>query len=136
MNTSPAPVLKTKLAQVRGLGSAKSGTHHWTMQRLSAVALIPLSLWFLYGLMTDVLSDSGGLESAYNWLSSPIQGACMILMVIALFIHAQLGLQVIIEDYVHREWLKISLLVAMKGFYMFLTTLGIVSVLAIMFHAA
>jgi len=79
------------LARVRGLGSAKDGTHHWIVQRMTAVALIPLTLWFVVSLISLIGSD---LVAVQSWLSSPFNAVMMILTLVAGFHHAQLGLQV------------------------------------------
>lgn len=89
---------RTPRALARGLGAAGHGTGHWRAQRVSAIALIPLVLWF-------ALSMAGGAAADYpsisGWLGGPVNGVLMILLVIAAFHHAALGLQVIAEDYIH-----------------------------------
>ncbi len=95
--------LRTPLGRVRGLGSAKSGTHHWWMQKVTAVALIPLTVWFVASM---VQMTHATFEVALNWLSSPIPAILMILFVTTGLYHLKLGLQVIIEDYVHGEGAK------------------------------
>ncbi len=108
--------LSTPLAKARGLGSAKSGTHHWIAQRLTAIALIPLSLWFVFSLvcMTDM-----SYQSAIDWIRSPMVAIFLLLFIIALFHHAQLGLQVVIEDYIDCKVMKITGLVVLKLFSFF-----------------
>ena len=119
---------RSALAHVQGLGTAKSGIAHWWMQRLTAIALVPLSLWF--GFM--IISIAGGsYEAAIQWLGSPLQVALMIAFVIALMFHAQLGLQVVIEDYVHSEGTKIVSLVVVKLAACLATLIAIVSVFTI-----
>nr|WP_321395255.1 succinate dehydrogenase, hydrophobic membrane anchor protein [Emcibacter sp.] len=95
--------LRTPLGKVRGLGSAKNGTHHWWMQKVTAVALIPLTVWFMASM---VQMTQAGFEVAVTWLSSPIPAILMILFVTTGLYHLKLGLQVIVEDYVHGEGLK------------------------------
>jgi succinate dehydrogenase / fumarate reductase membrane anchor subunit len=99
--------IASPLNRARGLGSAKSGTHHWWLQRVTAIALVPLSVWFLVGLITTA---SDGREAAAAWISTPYVSLLMVALLLALFLHLKLGLQVIIEDYVHRESNKIALL--------------------------
>lgn len=101
---------RAPLARARGLGSAKSGTHHWWMQRLTAVALVPLSLWFVASLITLVTADHATVVA---WLHSPLVAILCCALIVAIFYHGQLGLQVVVEDYVHTESLKlVSIVVA------------------------
>ena len=99
--------LRSDLGRVRGLGSAKEGTSHWWMQRVTAVALVPLTLWFVWSIGTLVGLDHAGFE---NWLNENQNLTLLILFVGALFYHMQLGLQVVIEDYVHGETAKTVML--------------------------
>lgn len=103
--------LNTPLSKVRGLGSAKEGSHHWWLQRLTAVALLPLSIWFVCGVL-GIVGET--YETAVLWVQSPVTTVFLLLAIVALFYHAKLGLQVVIEDYVHSEGLKIASLLAMK----------------------
>jgi len=103
--------LQHPLGRVRGLGSAKAGSHHWWSQRVTAIALVPLTLWFVYSALTLAGSD---YASGVKWLAQPTNGIFMVLLVIATFHHLQLGLQVVIEDYVHHEAVKLMALVVMK----------------------
>lgn len=103
--------LQTPLARVRGLGSARRGTLHWWRQRLSAVALLPLSLWFIYELTTLNSLEYG---AARAWAAAPATAVLLALFIPTLFYHAQAGLQVVVEDYVKSEGLKLALLVLMK----------------------
>jgi succinate dehydrogenase / fumarate reductase membrane anchor subunit len=100
--------LRSKLGRVRGLGSAKSGTHHWWMERLSALALIPLSIWFIIALITKLLGASP--TDLQLWIASPVTALLLAVFSAIMFLHAKMGVQVIIEDYVHDEGKKIALL--------------------------
>ena len=102
---------RTPLGRVRGLGSAKGGTHHWWMQRLTAIALVPLTVWFILSLITLSGADHA---TAAEWLASPLPAVLMILLIVATFHHLQLGLQVIIEDYVHGEGMKLACIIGIK----------------------
>ena len=102
--------LRHKLKEVRGLGSAKSGTSHFWWQRVTAVALVPLSLWFMTSLVSALLSPN--VIRVAEWFASPVHTILMLLMTAALFVHAKLGVQVVIEDYVHTPVVKYLLLLA------------------------
>jgi len=120
--------LRSDLGRVRGLGSAKEGVHHWWWQRLSAIALIPLSLWFVAELvfLTDV-----DRATAIQWLGSPVTLGLMSLFLIAVLYHAVLGLQVVIEDYIHAKPAKLILLLFVQFAGFALATAGIVAMLLI-----
>lgn len=96
---------RSPLARVRGLGSAKSGTSHWWMQRVTAVALIPLSYWLITFLN---LSLNAPYQQTVEWLAIPLNTLCIVAWVLAVFYHAALGLQVVIEDYIAAEGVKIA----------------------------
>lgn len=121
---------RTPLAQARGLGSAKSGTHHWWMQRLTAIALVPLTLWFVASLVTVVTADHA---TAIAWLRSPLVAILCCALIVATFYHAQLGLQVVLEDYVHSEWLKLVSIVLTKLLSLLLAGACLFAVLRIAF---
>lgn len=118
--------LRTPLKRVRGLGSAKSGTHHFMVQRVTAIALIPLVLWAVWLALVLV---HAGYTQALALLHQPINVILMIAFVVALFWHAQLGIQVVIEDYVHTHWVEVSAQIVVR----FLCVLGALAcVLAIL----
>lgn len=102
---------RTPLKNVRGLGSAKEGTHHFLVQRLTAIALVFLACWFLYfviGLMhADYLTASDAVAKPWN-------ATLLIAFLVAMFWHAQLGVQVVIEDYVHSHGLALFAQVAVR----------------------
>ncbi len=118
--------MRTDLGRVRGLGSAKEGVHHWWMQRLTAIALIPLILWFVASLAG--LAGAGHAETV-EWLGSPLVSIAVILMVVATLYHAALGVQVVIEDYVHHEGLKFCWLIAVKFIFLVLGVAAVFSLL-------
>lgn len=97
--------LRTPVARARGLGSAKEGFHHWWVQRISAVALIPLTIWFVASIVGLVGGDHVAVSA---WLAHPVVAVLMVLLVSAAMYHAQLGMQVVYEDYIHTHWLKIA----------------------------
>lgn len=95
---------RTPLSKARGLGSAKSGTTHWWMQRVTAVALIPLSFWLLVFLD---LCLTAPYQQTVSWLAAPVNSVGIAAWIVAAFYHAALGVQVVIEDYVSAEGVKI-----------------------------
>ena len=100
--------LRTPLARVRGLGSAKDGTRHFWLQRLTAIALVPLTIWFALSIASLATADQAAV---LVWMKSPLSALLMLSFLLAGFWHMKLGLQVVIEDYVHTEWTKITCLV-------------------------
>jgi len=125
--------LRTPLAKVRGLGSAKEGAEHWWMQRLTALALIPLSIYVIYSFFAEVVY--GGYDGATVWLRNPFAALAAILFVGAGFHHAISGLQVVIEDYVHGECLKLASVIGVKFIGWSLALLATIAVLKILFFA-
>ena len=99
--------LKSPIGRARGLGSAKDGLHHWWMQRISAVLLVPLSLWFVFSIACLVGS---GYQTVVAWIAAPWVAVSLVIYFAALFYHSQLGVQVVIEDYIHASGTKIFLL--------------------------
>ncbi len=106
--------LKSPLARARGLGSAREGTDHWFMQRVTAIANIPLMLWLIWSI---VQMPGWSYAEFTSWLAQPVNSILMILAVLSTFYHAALGTQVIAEDYIHHEGLKIFKLIGIKLFY-------------------
>jgi len=125
--------LRSPLARARGLGSAKSGTQHWWAQRLTALALVPLTIWFVIAMIAATGSDHAG---AVAFIGNPVTAVLMILLIVATFHHAQLGLQVVIEDYVHSKPAEIALLLIVKAAAIVLALAAIFAVLSIAFGGA
>ena len=119
--------LTTKLSRVRGLGAAHHGVSHWWLQRVTAIALIPLSLWFVRGLVT--LVQSSNVANVAVWLSSPVNAIVLTLLQLALFYHLKLGLQVVIEDYIKSPVCKYGMLLANTFLCFTFATIGILSIL-------
>jgi succinate dehydrogenase / fumarate reductase membrane anchor subunit len=121
-------ILRSTLGRARGLGSARAGSHHWWAQRLTALALVPLTLWFVFA----VIHLSGASHQVViDWLSAPLTLALMLALIVATFYHLQLGVQVVIEDYVRDERAKVCGVLAVKALCMLLALVCIVSVLKI-----
>lgn len=121
------PGARSPLARAIGLGSAKSGLHHWWAERVSAVALVPLTLWFVASVLANLAVPHA---QAVAWLHNPAVTVLMILLLVALFHHAALGLQVIVEDYIH-SWVKFAAIIAVHLASYGLAVTGIVAVLKI-----
>ncbi len=118
--------LRHPLKRARGFGSAQSGVGHWWTQRVSAAALVLLSLWFVFTVLSLLHADYSTAKAA---VAKPWNALLLILFVVTMFWHAVLGLQVVIEDYVHTRWKEVVLLVAIK----FLAVLGaLAGVLAVL----
>lgn len=101
---------RSPLGTARGLGSAKSGTDHWMMQRLTALALVPLTLWFVWSLVCLAGADYASFTA---WLGNPLAAVLMIGFCLVAFYHSALGLQVVIEDYVGGA-MRVASIVAVK----------------------
>ena len=104
--------MRTPLGRVRGLGSAKSGTHHWWMQRVTSLALLPLFLWFIFAMLS--LAGAGYAE-ARAFLARPWNALLMLSLIGFSFHHIAGGLQVVIEDYVRPEKLRMLVILVVKG---------------------
>ena len=120
--------MRTPLGRAIGLGSAKEGVQHWWAQRLTAVALVPLMLWFAASLIAHVGADRAVVVA---WLGSPVPAILMVLLLIAWLYHMALGVQVVIEDYIHTEWVKLAALVLDRFAAFVLAIAGIFAVLRI-----
>lgn len=125
--------LRSPLSQARGLGSAKDGVGHWWAQRVTAFALIPLSIWFVYSLARFPLADYGTMVL---WVQSPLVAVALVLFFAAMFYHAALGVQVVIEDYVANEGVKLVSIVVAKFALYALGAASIFAVLKIAFQTA
>jgi len=128
-----APVTRrsfqSPLARALGRGAANSGVQHWWAERVTAVALVPLCLWFAASIIAHAGSDYAGFIA---WIRTPLATSCMILLLIALFHHSALGLQVVIEDYVH-SGVKFVAVIAVRLCCYGLAVVGIIAVVRIAF---
>ena len=123
--------MRSPLGRALGLGSARDGVEAWWRERVSAVALIPLTGWFAVAILMHVDKGYGAVVA---WLKMPVTTTLMTLLLIALFHHTALGLQVVIEDYVHSR-IKIPVLVGMRLSCLALAVAGLVAILKIAFGA-
>ena len=119
------------LATARGLGSAKDGVGHWWIQRLTAMALLLLAPWFAWLVLGLVGADHFTIRQS---LAQPLNASLLLAFVLSLFWHAQLGMQVVIEDYVH-GWLEIALQIAVKFAYAFGALASVIAIGRIAFTA-
>jgi succinate dehydrogenase / fumarate reductase membrane anchor subunit len=122
--------MRSPLGRAIGLGSAKEGVEHWLAQRITAIALLPLSLWFVSAVISLVGAD---LETVQNWVSQPLAAILLVLLLIAMFYHLALGIQVVIEDYVHTELARLGLVVVVRLLSFGFAVAGIFAVLSIAF---
>jgi len=123
-------IMRSMLGRARGLGAAKSGTQHWWSQRVTAIALIPLSLWFVISIFTLIGAPRSAVAA---WASGPITATLLLATIAALFQHMYLGVQVVIEDYIHSERARMAALLATKGITALLVLAAAVSVLKLAF---
>ena len=115
------------LGRAVGLGSAKEGVEYWWLQRITAVALVPLSLWFVIAIIRLAGAD---FDSVRDWIGNPLPAILLVLLLIATFYHVSLGLQVVIEDYIHAELAKIGLVIIVRLTCFALAVAGIFAVLS------
>ncbi len=127
---------RTALGRVLGLGSAKEGTDHWWSQRVSAVALTLLGLWFGIAIATMAGAGRLGYADVAAWLASPVNAVLTILLVGVAAWHSSLGVRVIVEDYVSSDWLKVPGLILIQFIHAVLAAIGIYAVLRISFGGA
>ena len=120
--------MRSPLGRAIGLGTAKEGVEHWWLQRITAVALVPLSLWFVVAIIRLVGAD---IDRVQDWVSEPLPAILLVLLLIATFYHAALGLQVMIEDYVHAELTKLGLVITVRLACFAFAVAGIFAVLSL-----
>jgi succinate dehydrogenase / fumarate reductase membrane anchor subunit len=122
--------LRSPLGRVLGLGSARDGTSHWWAERVSSVALVPLTLWFLFSLL---LLPSLDFTVLRTWLAVPMSGFLTLLLVVVLTYHAYLGSVVIVEDYVHEHGAKLTLMVSLRFLFVLCGGASLFAILRIAF---
>lgn len=120
-------ILSTPLSRVKGLGSAKEGTTHFWHQRLTALILIPLVLWFGFSIAAMPVD----FATLTNWVAHPVVAIALILLILATFYHSQLGLQIVIEDYVSTHSIRIVSIILTNFLCLIFAIIGVVAVLKI-----
>ena len=118
--------MQTPLARARGLGSAKSGLSHWWHQRLTAIAMVPL---VVASLVVVALIGQADYDSALALMANPLVATLLLILVLVGFFHAALGLQVVIEDYVSQEGIRMSFIILVKMMMFALAALSVLSIL-------
>ena len=106
------PSLRSPLGRVRGLGSSRSGTHHWWMQRVSSIALLPLTIWLVFSLATLA---GASFSEAQVWVARPLNAVLLLAFLGVGFHHSAAGWQVILEDYVKPEWRRLVVVLLVNG---------------------
>ncbi len=124
---------RSPISRVLGLGSAKDGTEHFWVQRLTAIALLPLGLWFVFSVAGMAGAGTLDYPGVVRWLSSPSCAVLAILLIATMAYHSALGVQVVLEDYVGSHWLKVSSLIAAKMAHVLVAAIGIFSIFRISF---
>jgi len=116
------------LSRARGLGSAKGGTGHWWQQRLTAIILVPLTLWLVTSL---VGLDTTDYDAVSRWLRAPVNAVCLIIFILTLFHHTYLGVQVVIEDYIHSDWQKLVSLILLRFLVVFACLSAVLAIIKV-----
>jgi succinate dehydrogenase / fumarate reductase membrane anchor subunit len=124
--------LVSPLNRVLGLGSAKEGTEHWWGQRLSAIALVGLGLWFAGAALGFGEFDYASVSS---WIAQPLHAVLLSLLVLTLAYHSQLGIQIVVEDYVHATGFKIATLIVLTFLHIIVAAVGVFAVFKLAFGA-
>jgi succinate dehydrogenase / fumarate reductase membrane anchor subunit len=124
--TRASAPMRSPLGRVFGLGSAKEGVEHWWLQRVTAVALVPLVLWFVIAVIGLIGADRAAMVA---WVHRPMPALLLVLLIVATFYHAALGLQVVIEDYVHSEGWKLATIIVMRLLCIAFVVRGVLAVL-------
>jgi len=125
--------LRSPLGTVVGLGSAKSGVHHWWLQRLSSIALVPLTVWFTVSLLSLPALDH---VTVVAWMAQSWTALLLILLVLVATYHSQLGVRVVVEDYIHNTGLRTLILVTLTFTHAFLAVAGVFAILKVAFGGA
>jgi succinate dehydrogenase / fumarate reductase membrane anchor subunit len=125
--------METPIGRVRGLGSARSGAHHWWVERLTSVATFVLFVWLMASILRMGTLDHAAVTA---WLAEPLAAVPMLLLIVSTFWHLKLGLQVVIEDYVHEDGLKLFSIALLNFLVIGAGALAFFAVLKIAFAGA
>lgn len=125
--------LRSPISRVAGLGAARSGVHHWWLQRLTSVALVPLTIWFVVSLLSLPSLDRGTVTA---WMAQNWTALWLILLVVVGTWHSQLGVRVVVEDYVHGSGAKTITLVIVTFAHALIAVAGVFAVLKVAFGGA
>lgn len=120
--------LEQPLARVKGMGASEEGSRHWWRQRISALVLVPMTAWFLFS-VTGRLGDTHPV--VLEWIAEPVTALCLVVYSTFMFYHAQLGIQVVVEDYVHSRGARTALMLLSKAVFLVCGALAVFSVLRI-----
>ncbi len=119
-------VMRSQLGRARGTGAAHSGVHHWYAERITSIALVPLTLWFIFAVLRLVGAPQ---EAVVDWAGRPVNAALLLALIAITFHHMQLGLQVVYEDYINAKWLMNIAILGTKAAALLLGLLASVAVL-------
>ncbi len=119
-------VMRSQLGRARGTGAAHSGVHHWYAERITSIALVPLTLWFIFAVLRLVGASQ---HSVVEWAGRPVNATLLLALIAITFHHMQLGLQVVYEDYINPKWLMNIAILGTKAASLLLGLLASVAVL-------
>jgi succinate dehydrogenase / fumarate reductase membrane anchor subunit len=119
-------VMRSQLGRVRGTGAAHSGAHHWKAERVTAIALVPLTVWFVIAVLSHLGAEQPAIAA---WAGRPWNAALLLALIAMTFHHMQLGLQVVWEDYIHGSMRRDAAILATKGACLLLGLIAAVAVL-------
>jgi succinate dehydrogenase / fumarate reductase, membrane anchor subunit len=119
-------VMRSQLGRARGTGAAHSGVHHWYAERITSIALVPLTLWFIFAVLRLVGAPQ---EAVVDWAGRPVNATLLLALIAITFHHMQLGLQVVYEDYINAKWLMNIAILGTKAAALLLGLLASVAVL-------